>query len=193
MKAKNVEIITLILENKEKELNIHSISTLLKKDYKTIYTIIKRLEKASIISLERFGKSYKIILNNKIHPLIFEAEYSRRNELLRNKNFSVMLDSFKKLNTKLYVILLFGSYAKNKSNKNSDIDLMFIVPDSSEKELEREIYNIAGTLPLNLHINVFKESDFIAMKDSKKETVGSEAIKNNVILYGIEQYYEMIT
>jgi len=30
------------------------------------------------------------------------------------------------------------------------------------------------------------------MKRSKEVTVGSEAIKNNVILHGIEYYYEMI-
>jgi hypothetical protein len=58
--------------------------------------------------------------------------------------------------------------------------------------MENEIQSIANTLPLKLHINVFKESDFKAMESSREITVGSEAIKNNIILHGIEMYYEMM-
>ena len=69
---------------------------------------------------------------------------------------------------------------------------MFIVPDAAEEKMEKEIHNIASTLPLKLHVNVFKESEFKAMKNSKETTVGSEAIENNIILHGIELYYEII-
>jgi len=192
MKSNDVEVVKLMLDHKRDNLNIRSISKLLNKDYKNIHNIIKRLEKLSVISLEKFGKSYKIILNKNIHPLIFEAEYLRRKELLKKKEIKIMIDSFNNLSTKLYVFLVFGSYANNTNSKNSDIDLMFILPDASEKEMEREIYNIVGTLPLKIHVNIFKESDFTAMKDSKKITVGSEVIQNNIILYGVESYYEII-
>ena len=58
--------------------------------------------------------------------------------------------------------------------------------------MEKSIHHIASLNPLKLHLNLFKESEFIAMKKSKEFTVGSEAIKNNIILYGTEQYYELI-
>lgn len=103
-----------------------------------------------------------------------------------------MYDSFKGMKSKLFVLLLFGSHAKKTQTKYSDIDLLFIVPDESEDKMEKAIQNIAGTLPLEIHMNIFKESDFKAMKNSKEITVGSEAINNNVILCGIEPYYEMI-
>ncbi len=88
-------------------------------------------------------------------------------------------------------MLLFGSYAKKTQSKESDIDLMFIAPDSDEK-FESKIRNIARIIPLKLHINVFKESEFKAMKNSKILTVGQEVINSNIILYGIENYYELI-
>ena len=87
---------------------------------------------------------------------------------------------------------MFGSYAKKTQTKHSDIDLLFIVPDSEEERMEKEIQTITRLLPLNLHTNIFTETDFKHMKNSKEITVGSEAMKNNIILHGIETYYEMI-
>lgn len=192
MRSREVEIIKLLIENKDKELNINQIAKLLNKDYKNTHNIVTRLSKMQMVTLQPFGNSYRVSLVNKVHPLIIEAEYNRRNELLRNKNISVMCDSFKSLHSKFYILLVFGSYAKKTQIKRSDIDLMFIVPDIAEEKMEREIQNITRTLPIRIHINIFKESDFIAMKNSKEITVGSEAIKHNIIIHGVESYYEMI-
>lgn len=192
MKSKEAEVIKLLMENREKELSINQIAKLLKKDYKNVHNIVGRLAKKTLVELQTLGKSHRVILHNKIHPLIFEAEYTRRSELLKNKNIAVMYDSFKGLRSKLYVLLVFGSYAKKTSTKHSDVDLLFIVPDVAEEGMEKEIQNIAGILPLKLHVNIFKETDFRAMKNSKETTAGSEAIKNSIILHGIESYYEMI-
>ena len=192
MKGKEVEVIKLLIENRNKDISISQIAKLLKKDYKNTHNIVTRLSKMSLIKLQPFGRSYKVILINKINPLIFEAEYIRRIDLLKNKNISVMCDYLKNLSSKLYILLVFGSYAKKVQTKHSDIDLMFIVPDIAEDKMEKEIQNIAATIPLNIHINVFKENDFKSMKNSKEATVGSEAINNNIIIHGIEPYYEII-
>lgn len=192
MKSKEVDVIKLLIENKENELSISQIAKLLKKDYKNTHNIVSRLSKMSLVRLQPFGKSHRVTLINKTHPFIFETEYLRRKGLLKNKDIAIMYDSFKSLRSKLYILMVFGSYAKKTQTKHSDIDLMFIVPDTAEEKMEKEIQNIAGTLPLKIHVNIFKESDFNAMKNSKEITVGSEAIKNNIILQGIESYYEMI-
>jgi predicted nucleotidyltransferase len=192
MKGREAEVVKLLLENREKELNINLIATFLKKDYKNAHNIVTRLSKLPLIRLQPFGRSYRVKLINMVHPLIFEAEYLRKNELLNNKDVAVAYDYFKGLRSKLYVLLVFGSYAKKTQTKHSDIDLMFIVPDAEEEKMEREIQNIAGTLPLKIHINIFRETDFKAMKNSNEITVGSEAIEHNIILHGIEPYYEML-
>ena len=160
-------------------------------DYKNTYSIIKRLEKESVIKLETFGHSSRIKLVSQMHPLIFEAEHNRRKELLKDKNLVVMLNDFKiNLKSKCYVLLVFGSYAKKTHTKNSDIDMMFIVPN--ENSFEKEINQVARSLPLPIHYLVFSEKQFLEMIDAKKSNVGQEALKNNIILYGIETYYEMI-
>ena len=188
-----IKIIIYLFRNKEREINIRQIAQGLKIDYKNVYSLIILLQKKGILTLQRFGKSWKILLNNTPHPLIYGAEYQRKQEILKNKDLLVMLDYFHRhMKTSFYVLLLFGSYAKGTNTKNSDIDLLFIVPNELEEKYEQNIQHIASLLPLKLHLNIFKEKDFLAMKNSKELTVGSEAIKNNILLHGIEEYYELL-
>ncbi len=192
MNREDVRILKALLDTKTEEFSIHHLSILLKKDYKTVRAIVKRLEQEELVRLQPFGKAYKISLVSAIHPLLFEAESARRAETLKNKDLRVMSEYFRKLPSKLFILLLFGSYAKKTQRKGSDIDLMFIVPDQNAKEMEAAVQRTAALIPLPLHILVFTESDFKAMKNSREWTVGQEAIMHNVILYGIEPYYELI-
>lgn len=192
MKSKEIEVIKLLIEQRSKELSISQIAKLLKKDYKNVHNMVTRLVRMSLVQLQPFGKSQRVVLITKIHPLLFDAEYSRRNALLSNRNIAVMYDSFKRLRSTFYILLVFGSYAKKTYTKHSDLDLMFIVPDRAEDSMEKEIQNITSTLPLNLHVHIFKETDFKAMKNSKEITVGSEAMRHNIILHGIESYYGLL-
>ena len=193
MRGKESTIIKFLIENKNEELNIRNISKSIRMDYKNVYSIIKRLEKISLVRIETFGQSSRVKLNAIVHPLVFEAEFERRKEILKDNNLAVMLSSFKRaIKSKLYVMLLFGSYAKKTRTKSSDIDLMIICPNGLEDALEKDINKAAHSMPLPLHPLVFSESQFIEMANAKEPNVGQEALKNNVILYGIEQYYGMM-
>jgi predicted transcriptional regulator len=184
--ARSTDIIKYLIENKE--TNINQVSTGLKLDYKNTHNLIKRLEEEEIISIKSFGKASQVTLSQKPHPLLFQAEHERRQSL--SKDLKMIEEYFSRnLNTKFYVLLLFGSFAKKTHNKNSDIDLLFVIPNNASEE---EIYRVVGMLPFKLHLNIFSEKEFLAMKNSKIPTVGSEAIKNNVIMHGIETYYELL-
>ena len=193
MRSKESTIIRFLIEHKNEELNILKISKAIKMDYKNIHSIIKRLEKASLVKIETFGQSSRVKLSELVHPIVFEAEFERRKEILKDKNLTVMLNSFKRaIKSKLYILLLFGSYAKKTQTKNSDIDLMFICPDDFQDVLEKVVNRVSHSMPLPLHPLVFSESQFIGMINAKESNVGQEALKNNVILYGIEPYYDII-
>ncbi len=193
MRDRNSDIIKYLIENRNKELNILSIAKGVRMDYKNVFSIVKRLEREGLVELKKFGSSNKVGLKRVIHPLVFEAEYARMKATLRNKNLLVMLDDIRKyMGSALYVLLLFGSYAKRTQTEKSDIDIMFIVPDGTEKDFEKKIYETTRILPLPIHDMVFSESQFLDMINAKEFNVGKEAVKNNVILHGIENYYEMI-
>jgi len=184
-------IIQLLLKHTE-EMSMQRIATLLKRDYKNTHNSIRRLEKEGILRMERFGQAYKITLIKRALPAIYEAEYNRRKETLKNKDIAVITDQFKRLNTKLYVLLLFGSHAKGTQTKGSDIDLLFIIPDGNN-DIEKEIQQLTRLIPRNVHLTIITESEFRAMRDSKEFTVGKEAIQHHIILHGIEAYYELLT
>ena len=88
-----------------------------------------------------------------------------------------------------YTLLLFGSYAKKKQHKDSDIDLMFIIP---HKSIEKKIEETLSIIPLPIHAVILTESEFRDMHSRRSGNVVREAVNNNVILKGIENYYEMI-
>jgi predicted nucleotidyltransferase len=189
MKNKNVDVIIKLIENPEDQVNISQLSKKLKMDYKNTYNIIKKLEKENLIILNRFGNAYNCILNKKINPLIFEAEYRRREELLKNKNFKVL---FNKLNSIMipFVAIIFGSYAKKKATQYSDIDLMLVYNKNIEKNINIE--RTISLLPLDIHTVTFSYDEFLKMAKSREFSVVAEAIKHNIILTGIEEYYRLI-
>lgn len=194
MRDRNADILKYLIENNGEELSMLAIARAMKMDYKNVFAIVKRLEKEQIVALKKFGASSRVELNKAVHPLVFEAECTRRKEILKNKNILVMLRRIRSgLKSELYVLLLFGSYAKKTQTKSSDMDLMFIVPDGMEEKFEKKTHDVFSMLPLPIHHFVFSESQFLGMVDSKEFTVGKEAAKNNIILHGIENYYEMIS
>jgi predicted nucleotidyltransferase/predicted transcriptional regulator len=181
------KIIRVLIERQEEELNISKLSKYSGIDYKNVYSIVKDLENKGLITVKIFGKTKKIALIKKVHPLIFEAEYLRREEFLnRNKNLLILYKRLSELDFP-FVVLLFGSYAKGKVTKHSDIDLLII---SNEKE--SKIQEVLNLFPLRIHPIFISFEDFNKMLKTKEFNVVSEAIKNNIILIGIEDYYRVI-
>ena len=182
------KIIKVMLERQKEELNISKISRYAKIDYKNTYNIIKDLEKESLVSVKLFGKSKRVILNKKIHPLTFEAEYERMQELFRkNKDFKVLYTRLSELNFP-FIVLLFGSHAKGKATKHSDIDLLIVC----EEKRKHQIQEVLDLFPLKIHPTFTSFEDFMIMLKTKEFSVVSEAVKNNIILIGIENYYRLI-
>ena len=183
------KIIKLFLEEKNSK-TIREIAKKIKSDYKITHTAIQRLLDKNIFLSRIVGKSVLCELNTSFYGVeIYEAENERKENLLKNKNLKQLFkEIMSKLKFSCFIFLIFGSYAKGKPTKSSDIDILFI---SNEKDFEETTSNVLSLLPVKTHHLVFTEEDFIRMKDSKKANVIKEAIKNNIILYGIENYHRL--
>ncbi len=185
MDNEQLNILQLLIEHQEEQFSIRQISIKRNINYKSAYQAVQKLHKNEIISLVRYGNTINCQFNRNFNETVFEVEYYRLQELLKNKNFQVMYTRFTKINTQ-FILLLFGSYAKNKQTKKSDIDLLLI------SDMPEEIKTQIDLLPLPIHLTHITYADFQTMLKSKEFTVVSEAMNKNIILFGIEDYYRMI-
>lgn len=186
MKTEKKVIKALLEENKG--MTIREISRKINSDYRITHTAVQRLINKKIIITKTIGKSSLCNLNEHYYSHdIYNAEDERKKLLLKNKDINQLYkEVIKKIETSFFILLVFGSYAKGKHTKNSDIDLLFI---SNEMGFEERISNILSLIPLKVHVLVFNEKEFRRMLDSKGLNVAKEAIANYIILYGIENFY----
>ena len=180
-----IQILKYLIENKEKQFTINHISKALKLNYRIAYTEVKSLEKEGLIDVKKAGNSSQCSLSNKFNEKVFAVEYLRRKELLTNKDLKVMCNRLSEINEQ-FILVLFGSHAKGMKTKHSDIDLLLIA--NSKKKIEEEL----DLLPLKTHLTAITYNDFMIMLKSKEPTVVSEALKKNIILFGVEDYYRML-
>jgi len=174
----------LLNENKEKKYSIREISLERKINYKSAYQAVMKLEKSGIAVLERSGNVTHCSFSGRFDPMVYEVEYARREDLMKKKDFKVLFSRLNELPFPI-IALVYGSYAKGKQQKGSDIDLL-VVSDNREA-VERAI----SLIPMDIHLTLFSYAEFSSMLLSKEYNVVCEAVKNNIILAGIEEYYRL--
>ncbi|MBI2129271.1 nucleotidyltransferase domain-containing protein [Candidatus Woesearchaeota archaeon] len=185
MDNEKLNILKLLIENQEESFSIRKISRLRKINYKSAYYALKKLEKEGIAALKHTGNTTLCSFNRIFNDSVFIVEYERRKELLRDKNFLVIYNDLCRVNAP-FIALLFGSYAKGKQAKHSDIDMLVITEDF------KPIEQVLSRFPLKIHATDIRYRDFIEMLKSREFTVVSEAIKRNIIFIGVEEYYRVM-
>jgi len=182
-------IVVLLLDESDREFTIREISQRVKIDYKTIYQNVDVLAKRGTICKRPVANAVFCSISRELNRDILSAESCRQESGLHNADIRQIFLQLRVMRNPFFICLLFGSYAKNKQTPKSDIDLMFVCenPESFEKKLREQL----SPIPLKLHILVFSYNDFIRML-KEKDSVVSQAVKNYVILHGIEQFYGLL-
>jgi len=184
-----IKITKLFIEEKRPK-TIREIAKEIKSDYKITHTAVQLLLGKKALLSKRVGKSTLCELNPNYFGIeIYKAENQRKEAMLNNRDIvQLYKEVMERVKKSLFVFIVFGSYAKKRQTKTSDIDIMFI---SNETGFEEEVTNTLALLPVKTHTLVFTEEEFVRMKDAKRPNVVQEAMENNVILFGIENYYRL--
>lgn len=185
MANETFHILRVLIENQTEKFSIRQLSLLRKINYKSAYKAITALAKDGLVLMDKRGNHTLCSFSQKFSPLVFAVEFERRKELLKDKNFKVIYSRFSQLKFP-FILLLFGSVAKKTAGRHSDIDFLAITENS--KEVEREV----SLIPLNIHLTAVSYKEFIMMAKSREFSVVSEAMKKNIILNGIEDYYQLV-
>ncbi len=179
------EILKILIGNREARFSIRNLSVQRKINYKSAHNAIMKLVGEGVVELSRIGNTIECSFNNNFSPRVFEVEYIRRENLLKDKNMKILSSRLIKINQS-FVALLFGSTIKGDKTKFSDIDILIIAEE--EKEFEKTL----SLIPLNIHLTVINYKEFISMARSKEFSVVSEVMKKNIILNNIEGYYRLL-
>lgn len=183
----DIKILKLLIDRKARaeKFTIKKIAEALKINYRIAYERVGVLEKEGLLKITRAGNSKICEFTGNFNNKVYEAEYMKRMALFKNKDFLVLRNRLAELNF-VFVALVFGSHAKGNADKHSDIDILAI--DGEEKKIE----SVLSLWPEKIHLTQVTSEDFMRMARSKEFTVVSEAIKNNIILLGIEEYYRLL-
>ena len=168
-----MEIILQLLKGSK---HLRAIAKEINEPHVTILRRLNELVNKNVLDFRREGKNKIFFLRDNIitKSYIYRAEHYKLEKLV-NKSPEMMIiieEILKK--TKAELILLFGSYAKFKAKKDSDIDVYI---ETGNRKVKEAISGINSKLsvkigPFNLKSQLIKE-----------------IIENHVIIKGVERFY----
>lgn len=189
MKNSHKQVLEIFRKDVFLKKTIREISILLNKSYPGIYHTIKELHSANMLNLTKIGSS--ILCSLKLtNEAIAALSYLDYTESFQKDipNIRKILD-FEEFQDD--IILVTGSYTKNKQTEDSDIDLVIITkenPYNKQKFLE----NSTSLFLPKMHVIVFAYSDFLLMLTEKDPNFGKEAFNSRFIYKNAERYYGLI-
>ncbi len=157
--------------------HIRGLAKGLKTNQMMVSRKIKDLEQDNIVDYRQEGRNKVYFLKKTLEAQesVFIAEHYKLVQIIKEypllRNIIVKI----KINHKIKLAILFGSYAKGLAHKDSDID---IYVETVNKELKKEIEQLS--LKASVKIGKY-DPDSLLIKEIEK---------NHVIIKGVEKYYE---
>lgn len=189
-----LKLLEILMKTPFEAYSINYLAKRINLAYPHVYESIMRLEKAGIIIIEKKGKSNlcKIRFNNP-EVLAAAALINLERFLKNHPNIKNLTNQLKEaLSDELYILLLFGSYAKGTAKKTSDIDLFFIIKDKNKiEQFKNKIISVISKLNYKVEFEVSTIDWFCKMLNDKT-TVGREVFKNNRVLHDAESYFQLV-
>lgn len=162
----------------DKPKHIRQIAAELKLVPSTVLRILKKMQKSNIVDSFQDGRNTKYFLKDtpeaKINQYI--SEYFRLENVIKNPLIRRIYNELLSL-TNNELIVLFGSYANETHNKNSDVDVYIETNDSN---LVRKLSGISSRLSIK---------SGILRKDSE---LAREIVNNHIIIQNVERFYSLL-
>ena len=182
-----------LLEKITDEFAIREIARQTKIDYKLVHSTIQKLVQKNILIKKRQANVDLCSLNLKADlTTTYYVEMLRTKEFLddHSEMKTFFTNVLKNLKTLYYTLIVFGSFAKGKETRTSDLDVIIIAPTRAiGEEVERMMSHESLFLKRKMQTVVLDEVEFVENLASKKLNVVVEAFKNHIIIAGMEGFY----
>jgi len=185
---------------------VFTINELAKKtdiSYSYVHRQIDDLQNRGIIIVDK-QSNRKYCKPNYNNPEVKTAFVKISNEILKDylkkkdKTFFVIEKLLSELPRKtdfnLLSVILFGSLAKGTDFKKSDMDLFILVPSKGKYDEPIEMECVALSKGFGMEINplIAEPANLLSMLKDKEHNVGKEVLKNKIVLFGAEKFWELI-
>lgn len=183
--------------NLDKQKTIRKVSQETETPYMTANRIVKDLADKNILTMSKLGNSIVCNLNLKnmlTKNYLILAEDEAKPFLIKKYPLLIKIDKIIKENENpKFSSILFGSYASQKAEKHSDIDICFITDDKRcMTKILDEFKEIEKLHDIEINTLIFTKKQFKDMIRSKEENVGKQIIKNHIILFNPELYWNIV-
>lgn len=170
---RELDIIALFLGDYNRQFYLREISKLTKIPLKTTQTLIAYLEKNKILKSMASGKNKYFRLNlDNLQTKFYLLQSELHRAALFIKKYPLLKTFMKEIKTNVPIIA-FGSFAKFKVDKDSDLDLLII----SKKKPKLPFHLLA----YKTHEIYLNESSFMKALE-KQETLIKEVQESHIIL-----------
>jgi len=190
---KETTILTPFIKEPWKDFTLSEIKTITKnRSHHYVYEALEKFYSKKVLKKEIRGNTniYKINDTTK------EIDYFALVEMKIKEDIKIPIKAIQQVQDKIkdsfYIMLITGSYVKNKQTKSSDLDMAIIIPNRNNKK-PYEIALNEGELTIpEIHGFVFTEEEFYQMLVNKEFNYGKECAKNHILIFGADSYYKIL-
>ncbi len=174
--------------------SINQLAQNIKRAYPHVYNSVQGLEKKGLLTITTVGRSSLCRIRFDYPEQLTLVSIETSQEFLsKHLHLNNLFHQLKEeLSAELYIAVIFGSYAKGKATKKSDIDLFFIVQEESKLEVfKNKVNSVLNKLNYNVDFEVSTMDWFYEML-GEKNTVGREIFEASIILHNAEAYFYLV-
>jgi predicted nucleotidyltransferase/predicted transcriptional regulator len=197
------KILRLFYDDVRAEFTINELATKTDISYSYVHRQVEELkDKGILIVNQHTNRKYcKPNYNNpevrvgfvKISDQIAKDFLKKRDKVffITEKLLSILPQ---KTDFNLLSVVLFGSMAKGTNFKKSDMDLFILVPSKTKYDeiVDMECAALSKGFGIDINPIISEPSNLLTMLKDKEENVGKEIIKNKIILFGAEKFWELV-
>ena len=181
-----LQIISLFTNGFDREYYIREVEKLLKISPRTAQLILEDLEDKGIIESKTRGKikSYKLKINElSKRYLTFVEQYKSISFMEKNLLVKEIIEKICPFIDGIGII--FGSYAKGTSNKESDLDI-FVAGDYERRGIKK----VSRNLGIEISVKCYPLKTF--EKNINQDILLKEVLKNHVVFINTELFIQKV-
>lgn len=188
-----LKILQVLFDDFTRQYTIREISLRLHLPYPQVHRTVGLLHTKKLVLKKEIGKSQMLSLNwERVAEEYILTELERKKAVVHKyPRLKILGYDLERLPLTQYICLLFGSYAEGKAKPGSDIDLLFVIPETyNYTQFEGMVRGVLTSSLVDVQITT--EQGLREMWNTPgKFNVGNELLRKHVVLYGAEAFLQL--